>query len=135
MTVAADGPYPRRAWSGSCLRLASCGRRGGRRLAKAACGRSRAGPADRLTPMQSISVVVPARDEAARIGPLLEAIVGAPGVAEVIVVDDQSSDGTADLARAAGARVVEPARPLPDGWAGKAWALQQGIEAATATGS
>jgi dolichol-phosphate mannosyltransferase len=83
-----------------------------------------------LTPMQSISVVVPARDEAARIGPLLDAIAGAPGVAEVIVVDDQSSDGTADLARAAGALVVAGA-PLPDGWAGKAWALQQGVEAAT----
>lgn len=77
----------------------------------------------------SISVVVPARDEAERIGPLLDAIVGAPGVAEVIVVDDQSSDTTADIARSAGATVINGA-PLPDGWAGKAWALQQGIEAA-----
>ncbi len=82
-----------------------------------------------LTPIQSISVVIPARDEAERIGPLLDAIVGAPGVADVIVVDDQSSDATADIARAAGARVVAGV-PLPDGWAGKAWALQQGIEAA-----
>ena len=84
-----------------------------------------------LTPMQTISVVVPARDEAGRIGPLLAAIVGAPGVAEVIVVDDQSSDTTAEIARAAGATVISGA-PLPDGWAGKAWALQQGI-AATAS--
>ena len=83
-----------------------------------------------LTPMQTISVVVPARDEALRIGPLLAAIVGAPGVGEVIVVDDQSSDGTAELARRAGATVISGA-PLPDGWAGKAWALQQGIEAAS----
>ena len=82
-----------------------------------------------ITPMQTISVVVPARDEAHRIAPLLDAIVGAPGVAEVIVVDDQSSDDTADLARRAGARVVS-GEPLPDGWAGKAWALQQGIVAA-----
>jgi dolichol-phosphate mannosyltransferase len=58
-------------------------------------------------------------------------VVGAPGVREVIVVDDDSSDATADIARAAGARVVDGA-PLPDGWAGKAWALQQGIEAADA---
>ena len=49
-----------------------------------------------VTPHQSISVVIPARDEATRIGPLLEAVVGAPGVDEVVVVDDQSSDGTAD---------------------------------------
>ena len=78
----------------------------------------------------SISVVVPARDEAERIGPLLDAVVGAPGVSEVIVVDDQSSDATAAIARGAGARVVR-GTPLPDGWAGKAWAVQQGIEAAT----
>lgn len=83
-----------------------------------------------LTPMQSISVVVPARDEAGRIGPLLDAVVGAPGVAEVIVVDDQSSDDTAEVARRAGATVVA-GTPLPAGWAGKAWALQQGIEAAS----
>jgi dolichol-phosphate mannosyltransferase len=98
------------------------------RLAKAAVVAAPVRPT--LTPMQSITVVVPARDEAARIGPLLDAVADAPGVAEVIVVDDQSSDGTADLARAAGARVVAGA-PLPEGWAGKAWALQQGIEAAT----
>ena len=83
-----------------------------------------------LTPMRTISVVIPARDEAQRIGPLLDAIVGAPGVAEVIVVDDQSSDATAEIARQAGATVVSGA-PLPDGWAGKAWAVQQGISAAT----
>lgn len=82
-----------------------------------------------ITPLQSISVVIPARDETLRLGPLLDAIVGAPGVAEVIVVDDQSTDHTADLATNAGARVVA-GTPLPEGWAGKAWALHQGIEAA-----
>lgn len=76
------------------------------------------------------SVVIPARDEAARIGPVLTATVGAPGVEEVIVVDDRSSDTTAAVATAAGARVVAGTDP-PAGWAGKAWALQQGIEAAT----
>jgi dolichol-phosphate mannosyltransferase len=45
------------------------------------------------------------------------------------VVDDRSDDGTAALARRAGARVVEGREP-PPGWAGKTWALQQGIEAA-----
>ena len=77
-----------------------------------------------------ITVIVPARDEAERIGPLLDAIVGAPGLAEVVVVDDESTDATADIARAAGARVMA-GEPKPDGWAGKAWALQQGVEAAT----
>ena len=83
-----------------------------------------------LSPMQTISVVVPARDEAERIAPLLDAVVGAPGVAEVIVVDDQSTDATAEIARRAGTTVITGA-PLPEGWAGKAWALQQGIAAAS----
>ncbi|NND75316.1 MAG: glycosyltransferase [Ilumatobacter sp.] len=83
-----------------------------------------------VTPPHPISVVIPARDEADRMGPLLAAIVDAPGVAEVIVVDDRSSDGTAELAQTAGARVISGAE-LPDGWAGKAWALHQGIAAAT----
>lgn len=75
---------------------------------------------------KQITVVIPARDEATRIGPVLAAMVNAPGVAEVIVVDDNSTDQTASIAAAAGARVVTGA-PLQPGWAGKAWALQQGV--------
>jgi dolichol-phosphate mannosyltransferase len=78
----------------------------------------------------AVTVVVPARDEERRIAPLLGAVVGAPGVVEVVVVDDASTDGTAALARSLGARVVS-ASALPDGWTGKAWALQQGVESAT----
>jgi dolichol-phosphate mannosyltransferase len=48
---------------------------------------------------------------------------------EVVVIDDESTDGTAELARSNGARVLA-GRPLPDGWKGKAWALQQGLEEA-----
>ncbi len=98
------------------------------RLARAAATATPVRPT--TTPRASIAVVIPARDEAGRLGPLLDAVVGAPGVAEVIVVDDESSDATAELARSAGA-VVVAGRPLPADWAGKAWALQQGIEAAT----
>jgi dolichol-phosphate mannosyltransferase len=75
-------------------------------------------------------VVVPARDEEARIGPLLAALADDPQVGEVIVVDDQSSDATASLASAAGATVVRGAA-LPPGWVGKPWALHQGLLAAT----
>ena len=98
------------------------------RLAKAA---STSAPVEATATHVRVSVVIPARDEATRIGPLLEAIVGAPGVLEVIVVDDQSGDSTASVAAAAGATVLAGSA-LPDGWAGKAWALQQGIEAASA---
>jgi dolichol-phosphate mannosyltransferase len=80
-------------------------------------------------PSERVSVVVPARDEAGRIGPCLEGLVSNPGVGEVVVVDDRSGDGTAEVARSFGARVVAGA-PLPEGWVGKQWALQQGLEAA-----
>ena len=79
----------------------------------------------------AVTVVVPARDEAERIGPCLAALRGAPAVIEVIVVDDESTDGTAALAASLGARVVA-GRPLPPGWVGKPWALQQGLDAAAA---
>lgn len=84
----------------------------------------------RLGPGEQVSVVIPARNEADRIGPCLTALAGDPRVTEVIVVDDESNDGTASVAHGLGARVI-PGRPLPDGWVGKPWALQQGLDAAT----
>ncbi|MFC6085258.1 glycosyltransferase [Sphaerisporangium aureirubrum] len=87
-------------------------------------------PADGRAAPGGISVIVPARDEEARIGPCLRAVLADPLVGEVIVVDDESEDGTARLAADLGARVVA-GRPLPDGWVGKQWALHQGLAAAT----
>ncbi|MEO3799830.1 glycosyltransferase family 2 protein [Nonomuraea sp. B1E8] len=84
----------------------------------------------RLDAGMTISVVIPARDEAARIGPCLRAVPAAPAVTEVIVVDDGSRDGTAQVAASLGAKVVT-AGPLPPGWVGKQWALHQGTAAAT----
>ncbi len=78
----------------------------------------------------SVSVVIPARNEEHRIGPVLAALAIDPQVDEVVVVDDCSADRTAEVAAAAGARVVA-GRTLPEGWVGKPWALQQGLEAAT----
>ncbi|MGA8952392.1 MAG: glycosyltransferase, partial [Xanthobacteraceae bacterium] len=58
-----------------------------------------------------------------------------PGELTVIVVDDQSRDGTAEVARGAATLIgagerltVLPGRPLPAGWTGKLWAQQQGVE-------
>jgi dolichol-phosphate mannosyltransferase len=77
-----------------------------------------------------VSVVIPARHEAGRIGPCLAGAGADPSVDElVVVVDADETDDTAGLAAAAGARVVV-APPLPDGWVGKPWACQQGLEAA-----
>jgi 4,4'-diaponeurosporenoate glycosyltransferase len=77
-----------------------------------------------------VSVVVPARNEAQRLPRLLDGLAAAaPRPDEVIVVDDGSTDGTADLARAHGARVVVAGEP-PAGWTGKAHACQQGADVA-----
>jgi dolichol-phosphate mannosyltransferase len=87
-------------------------------------------PIDPDDSTDTISVVIPARNEALRIEPLLAVVCIDPRVSEVIVVDDESTDDTAAIARRHGARVV-PGRALPPGWVGKPWALQQGLDAAT----
>ena len=81
-------------------------------------------PRDRS--LVSVSVVVPARDEADSLPRVLRALreLRHP-VLEVVVVDDGSRDATADVARAQGAEVVE-AGDLPAGWTGKAWACHVG---------
>lgn len=78
-----------------------------------------------------VSCIVPARDEAARIGCVLASLDAQDhGDLEVIVVDDGSSDGTAAIASRHRCRVVDGA-PLPEGWLGKPWALHQGVAAST----
>ncbi|MFE1552696.1 glycosyltransferase [Streptomyces sp. NPDC058718] len=82
-----------------------------------------------------VVVVVPARDEAAVLPLSLPSLLAQdyPGEAEVILVDDGSTDGTGQLAgELAEARgglpltVVSPGEPEP-GWTGKLWALRHGI--------
>ena len=81
----------------------------------------------------SVSVVVPARNESACLPYTLPALLKQdyPGPWQVVLVDDRSGDGTAQLARKlGGGRVmVVKGRPLPNGWAGKIWALDQGVAA------
>jgi hopene-associated glycosyltransferase HpnB len=92
--------------------------------------RERLAAGDGATPpdLSEITALVPARDEAATIEPVLRALVNqGPGL-RVVVVDDRSTDGTAALARrvdAPGLEVME-GQPLPRGWTGKLWALEQG---------
>ena len=77
-----------------------------------------------------ISVLVPARDEARRIGPTLRSLRDLEGVDEILVLDDDSSDGTAQLVAAAGLEVIEGEGEPPPGWLGKPWACQRLAEAA-----
>lgn len=78
-----------------------------------------------------ISVLVPARDEADRIGPTLASLRALTGVAQILVLDDHSSDDTAGLVQAAGLQVIRSTDEPPAGWLGKPWACQRLAEAAT----
>ncbi|MFF1695199.1 glycosyltransferase [Streptomyces sp. NPDC058257] len=90
----------------------------------------------------SVCVVVPARDEAAVLPESLPSLLAQdyPGQAEIFLVDDGSSDGTGQLARALADRygglpltVGSPGEP-PPGWTGKLWAVRHGIGLARARG-
>lgn len=83
----------------------------------------------------SISAIVPARDEERNIGACVESLLPQSGLAEILVADDDSTDGTAAVVRALAARdarvrlVTVP--PLPPGWVGKNHALAQAARLAT----
>ncbi len=80
---------------------------------------------------RKISVLIPARNEEGILGRLLDSLnhqTLKPD--EVIVIDDQSEDATADLARRAGCTVMM-SKELPEGWAGKPWACWRGARKAT----
>lgn len=79
----------------------------------------------------SVVAIVPARNEAEYLPRTLPSLLAQeyPGEFQVLVVDDRSSDGTGDVARAHGVEVVSGA-PLPEGWVGKVWALEQGTRVA-----
>ena len=86
-----------------------------------------------------VVAVVPARNESEVIGKTIPTVLGQryPGPVSVYLVDDRSSDGTADIGKAAAREAdkgfsfkVVTGKERPDGWAGKVWALQQGVEAA-----
>ncbi len=91
----------------------------------------------------AVAAIVPARDEADVVARTLNALLTQdyPGRLEVFLVDDHSSDGTAEIARQVavqsgqGARLtVVTAGELPEGWTGKLWALSEGLAQAERTG-
>ena len=79
--------------------------------------------------LDEVTVLIPARNEAAVIGRTVAAIAAQGGRPRVVLIDDQSDDGTAEQARAAAGALdltILSGSPLPPGWAGKLWALEQG---------
>src|SRR5450759_927892 len=90
------------------------------------------GPTPSVWP--AVTAVIPARDEANSVGETIASLLQQdyPGPFSIILVDDQSSDGTAEVARHAAAAaadrlIVVTGAALPAGWTGKLWAMQQGV--------
>jgi hopene-associated glycosyltransferase HpnB len=95
----------------------------------------------RLTPVvsgasaPSVVAVIPARDESAVIGRAVASLLAQEyqGSFHILVVDDQSSDDTAEIARAAASGAANRlsiclGQAVPPGWTGKLWAVHQGVE-------
>lgn len=106
------------------------------------------GPEDELQPKApapadgwpDVAAVLPARDEADVVGEVVRSLLGQdyPGTFRIVLVDDQSGDGTAATALAAAEAIgqgdrltVLSGKPLPAGWTGKLWAMSQGVEQAS----
>jgi len=87
----------------------------------------------------SVCAVIPARNEADLLPVTLKSLLSQdyPGDFRIILVDDQSTDGTAQAARSTAEKLGKPslldvicAEPLPAGWSGKLWAMDQGVKKA-----
>lgn len=78
--------------------------------------------------LSDVTVLTPARDEAEVIGQTMQSLNSQGRNLSIIVVDDQSSDGTADIAKRESTQNLKVIQgtSLPAGWAGKLWALEQG---------
>lgn len=90
-----------------------------------------------LAMFPAICAVVPARNEADLLPVTLRSLLNQdyPGHLSVVLVDDSSTDGTANVARDVAQELnkteqlrVLSGQPLPSGWTGKLWALHQGIQ-------
>ncbi len=85
-----------------------------------------------------VDIVIPARDEARTIGPVIASLSRQdyPGRFRIFLVDDNSTDGTATLAAAAAPGMADlhivSGAEKPAGWAGKLWALSQGVAVSSA---
>ncbi|HET6161626.1 MAG TPA: glycosyltransferase [Dongiaceae bacterium] len=92
-------------------------------------------PAEMPKHWPEVAAIVPARNEAPVVGEAVRSLLQQdyPGKLRIILVDDQSSDGTADIVHAMAAELgaadrvrVISGKALPEGWTGKMWAVHQG---------
>src|SRR3981081_4103938 len=95
-------------------------------------------PVRRPVVLPSVAIVVPARNEADSIAASVTTLAAQDYAAlNLVLVDDDSADGTAEVARKAAAAIgaaerltIVSNKSLPTGWTGKLWAVKQGIAAA-----
>jgi hopene-associated glycosyltransferase HpnB len=92
-------------------------------------------PAEGSKHWPEVAAIVPARNEAPVVGEAVRSLLKQdyPGKLRIILVDDQSNDGTADIVRATAAELgaadrvrIISGKTLPQGWTGKMWAVHQG---------
>ena len=97
------------------------------------------GQAQASPPPPSVCAIIPARNEADLLPTTVRSLLlqTYPGQFSIILVDDQSTDGTGEAAQQVAERIGQSARltvisgqPLPAGWTGKLWAMDQGIRQA-----
>lgn len=82
--------------------------------------------------LAQVTVLIPARNEAGLIATTLQGLAAQSSGLDIILIDDQSTDGTAEQARKTAEQLglnalhIITTPPLPAGWSGKLWALEQG---------
>ena len=78
--------------------------------------------------LSQITVLIPARNEAEAITETLTSLKSQNELLKIILINDQSSDETSNIAHRSGLKNLDiiKGKPLPDGWSGKLWALEQG---------
>jgi len=83
---------------------------------------------DAATDLSQLTVLIPARNEAETIAATLRSLETQGAGLRIILIDDQSDDGTAEIAQGLGLSNLEiiQGQELPPGWSGKLWALEQG---------